>query len=249
MFHKLEKLFRLLGNASLARGLLAYGVPAAVEHADVIAFVGARHLIDVGANKGQFALAAFANNRGIEIDCFEPLPASAAKLEKWAKATSPRIRVHRAALAAARGSAAFHVTTRDDSSSLFRPATPQQNIGVRIKDTIVVETDRLDNRLKASEILRPSLLKIDVQGGELDVLKGLGVLREAVDYVYLEVSFQELYENQPLFAETDAFLRSCGYQLRGIANAYVDKGIGPTQADALYSRAESNVFPCHVGLE
>ena len=222
MFHRLEKIICLLRNASLARGLLAYGVAGAVEHSNVIAFVRPRHLIDVGANKGQFALAAFALSPDIEIDCFEPFPASAAKLERWAKATSRHIRVHRVALATAKGTAEFHVTTREDSSSLFRPATLQQEIGVRIKETIIVQTDRLDSRLKRDEILRPSLLKIDVQGGELDVLKGLGDLLAVIDYIYLEVSFMELYENQPLFAETDAFLRSYGYHLRGIANAYVD---------------------------
>lgn len=234
MFHKLEKLTRLLGNPSLARGLLVYGVAGAVEHSNVIAFLRPRHLIDVGANKGQFALAAFALNPNIEIDCFEPFSASAAKLERWAKATSPHIRVHRVALAANKGIVEFHVTTREDSSSLLRPGKPQQEIGISIKDTITVQMDRLDGQLKAEEILRPSLLKIDVQGGELDVLKGLGDLRQVIDSVYLEISFTELYENQPLFEEMDQFLRSCGYRLRGVANAYVDRAFGPTQADALY---------------
>jgi FkbM family methyltransferase len=220
----------------MARGLLVYGVPGAVEHSNVLAFVRPRHLIDVGANKGQFALAAFAINPHIEIDCFEPFSASAAKLERWATATSPRIRVHRVALASATGAAEFHVTTREDSSSLFRPAKPQQEIGVRIKETIVVPTDRLDSQLKAEQISRPSLLKIDVQGGELDVLKGLGDLREVIDYVYLEVSFMELYENQPLFEELDKHLCLNGYRLRGMANAHVDTVFGPAQADALYSR-------------
>ena len=236
MFRKLDKLTCLLRNPSLTRGLLGYGVAGAVEHSNVIAYLRPRHLIDVGANKGQFALAAFALNPKIEIDCFEPFPASAARLERWAKAASPRIRVRRVALAAAEGTAEFHVTTREDSSSLFRPAKPQQEFGIRVKDTIIVQTDRLDSQLKAEEVLRPSLLKIDVQGGELEVLKGLGDLQSVVDYVYLEVSFMELYENQPLFEELNEFMRLTGYRLRGIANASVDSAFGPTQADALYCR-------------
>ena len=119
MFQKLEKLTCPLRNPSLARGLLAYGVAGAVEHSNVIAFCRPRHLIDVGANKGQFALATFAVNPDIEIDCFEPYPASAAKLERWAKATSPHIRVHRLALAAAKGMADFHVTTREITRLFF----------------------------------------------------------------------------------------------------------------------------------
>ncbi|WP_400767061.1 FkbM family methyltransferase [Methylosinus sporium] len=238
MFHKLEKLMRLFGRASLARGLLAFGIPGAVEHSSVIAFVRPRHLIDVGANKGQFALATLAINPTIVIDCFEPVPASATKLEKWAKATSSQIRVHRVALAKEKGTAQFHVTTREDSSSLFPPASPQLEIGVSVKETIVVETDRLDHKIEMHEVLRPSLLKIDVQGGELNVLRGIGDLCNVIDYIYLEVSFVELYESQPLFSDIDAFLTSCGYKLLGMSNAYVDKKIGPTQADALYGRVE-----------
>ena len=140
------------------------------------------------------------------------------------------------ALSAAKGTAEFYVTTRENSSSLFRPAKPQQEFGVHIKNTIVVPTDRLDSQLKAERILRPSMLKIDVQGGELEVLKGLGELREVIDFVYLEVSFMELYENQPLFGELNEFLCMNGYRLRGMANAHVDGVFGPAQADALYCR-------------
>jgi FkbM family methyltransferase len=236
MFERLEKVATIFGNTALARGALLFGVAGAVEHLDVIAYLRPRHLIDVGANKGQFALASVSLDPAIEVDCFEPLPASAIKLERWAKATSTRIRVHRVALAAKKGTAEFHVTTREDSSSLFRPTSPQEAMGVRVKDTIEVATDRLDTQLRSEEVLRPSMLKIDVQGGELGVLQGASELLDVIDHIYLEVSFIELYENQPLFAETDTFLRSYGYSLRGIANGHVSRALGPLQADALYSR-------------
>ena len=236
MFEKLHKAVTIFGDATLTRGALVYGVAAAVEHLGIIAYLHPRHLIDVGANKGQFSLATFSLDPDIEIDCFEPFPASAVRLERWAKATSPHIRVHRVALAAEKGSAEFHVTTREDSSSLFRPASGQEELGIRVKDIILVATERLDSQLEAAAILRPSMLKIDVQGGELGVLQGASKLIDVIDHIYLEVSFVELYENQPLFAETDAFLRSCGYRLRGVANAHADRALGPLQADALYSR-------------
>jgi len=229
----------LLSNPLLANGLLAYGVAGAVEHLDIIAFIRPNHLIDVGANKGQFSLAALSVARHIKIDCFEPLPAAAAVLERWAIKASANIRIHRAALSTARGSAEFYVTTREDSSSLFRPTVVQQDAGINIKNTINVQTERLDSVLSGENILRPSLLKIDVQGAELDVLGGVGELFDVINYVYVEVSFIELYAGQPLFSEIEKFLKSVGYKLRGFANPYVDRKYGPLQADALFCRSSA----------
>ena len=241
MFRRLRKATILLRDYVLARGLIVHNIPAAVEHLEIIAYVRPKHLIDVGANKGQFALATISVVPDVKIDCFEPLAAAATTLENWAKTASPNIRVHRVALTANQGNAEFYVTSREDSSSLLHPAKAQKEKGIAVKETVIVPTNRLENVLSTDELLRPSLLKIDVQGAELDVLTGMGKLTEVIDYIYLEISFIELYERQPLFAEIDQFLKSAGYELRGITNAYVDRVQGPGQADALYCRRNTNM--------
>lgn len=236
--HRVLKALRLMREPVFAIGLIRDGIPAAIEHMDILSFVRPRHLVDVGANRGQFAMAALAVNKDMKIDCFEPFAASADILERWARRTSPSIRVHRLAIAVEKGSAEFFVTSRDDSSSLLQPAKAQRDRGISVTQRIVVPTDRLDNVLRVDEIQRPSMLKIDVQGAELDVLKGAVTFLEAIDYIYLEISFIEIYEEQPLFAEIDQFLRDLGYELRGVANTHVDRNEGPGQADALYSRRD-----------
>jgi FkbM family methyltransferase len=236
MYRKLQKLAVLLQNSVFARGLIFHNIPAAVEHLEIITYVRPKHLIDVGANKGQFALATLSVVPDVRVDCFEPLPAAATTLENWARTASTNIHVHRVALSAEKGSAEFYVGSREDSSSLFRPAPAPLDMGIGIKETIVVPTDRLENILSTADILRPCLMKIDVQGGELNVLKGIGHLLDGIDYIYLEVSFIELYERQPLFAELNKFLNSAGYNLLGTANSYVSRVHGPTQADALFGR-------------
>ena len=236
MLRKLIKATKLLRNPLLAKGLVVHGVAGAVEHLDIIAYTRPNHLIDVGANKGQFSLAALSVARHIEIDCFEPLPAARAVLERWSSKASANIRIHRTALSTAEGSADFYVTNREDSSSFFRPTAVQQDAGVNVKTMIAVQTQRLDAALSRERILRPALLKIDVQGAELDVLGGVGNLFDVIDYIYLEVSFIELYERQPLFGEIERFLQSVGYRLRGIGNPYISRKAGPLQADALFCR-------------
>lgn len=233
---KFVKALTILGNPLLSRGLILNGVAGAVEHLKIIEYVRPAHLIDVGANKGQFTLATLSVMPQVRIDCFEPLPQVADSLERLAKRISPRVQIHRVALSDSTGSSQFFVASREDSSSLFRPARAQERVGIEVKKKITVETDRLDNILESDAVFRPSLLKIDVQGGELNVLKGLGLLTDVIDYIYLEVSFIELYENQPLFAIIYDYLNACGFAFRGIGNCDVDGSRGPAQADALFCR-------------
>ena len=56
-------------------------------------------------------------------------------------------------------------------------------------------------------------LKIDVQGYELEVLKGSARSLLDVAVIYIEVSFVELYKQQPLFFDIHAFLTKFGFKL------------------------------------
>lgn len=78
----------------------------------------------------------------------------------------------------------------------------------RIERTMRVQTRRLDD----VEAMPPlDFVKMDIQGGELTVMKhGLEKLRDCVA-VQLEVSFVGLYENQPPFGEVDMWMRSQGF--------------------------------------
>lgn len=71
-----------------------------------------------------------------------------------------------------------------------------------------IETRRLDD---VSEIERIDYLKIDIQGGELDVFQhATGRLAEAA-VIQTEVSLVGLYENQPSFGDVDVELRRQGF--------------------------------------
>mmetsp|Transcript_73189 Transcript_73189/g.196426 ORF Transcript_73189/g.196426 Transcript_73189/m.196426 type:complete len:293 (+) Transcript_73189:1-879(+) len=74
-----------------------------------------------------------------------------------------------------------------------------------------VTTRRLDDLLAEMPGGRVDFLKLDVQGYELAVLKGAERALRDVLVVHTEVEFVELYENQPLFAEVDQFMRKAGF--------------------------------------
>jgi len=78
----------------------------------------------------------------------------------------------------------------------------------QVLETSTVDTVRLDD---IQEITNIDFLKIDIQGGELKVFQnGLNRLSDAV-LIQTEVSFNNLYHNEPLFSDIDQHLRKMGF--------------------------------------
>jgi len=151
------------------------------------------------------------------------------------------------------GPAIFHETEAPMCGSLYPPNErllgfyPDVLRPMRLKATHAVETRRLDD---IEGLERIDFLKLDVQGAELDVLRGAGHLLKDMLVVQAEVEFLPLYEGQPLFADVDAFMRASGFQFHafgGLAQRFVWpfqkvassplRGMNQTLwADALYIR-------------
>ncbi len=108
----------------------------------------------------------------------------------------------------------FHTCAMPMTSSLYRPNTRLLKLFnnleelVRVVSTEEITTHRLDDIVEAQEV---DYLKLDVQGAELDVLRGAENLLGRVVAVSTEVEFVPLYEGQPLFADVDTFLRQKGF--------------------------------------
>ncbi|MEO0412395.1 MAG: FkbM family methyltransferase [Pseudomonadota bacterium] len=233
MFEKLKKLAALLPYSLLRSALVQHRVAATTEHFEAIRFVSPASVIDVGANKGQFSLAVKALFPSCVIHAFEPLD-GAAELYKALFGPDPSVTLHRLALGANAGNATLHVASREDSSSLLAITGNQTRAyGIKAKTEAQVQIKRLDAALNIAALPRPRFLKIDVQGTELEVLKGVGALNE-IDFIYVELSFVALYRDQALFEDVHAFLNDKGFSLRGVFNVSNTKAFGPTQIDALY---------------
>jgi FkbM family methyltransferase len=78
----------------------------------------------------------------------------------------------------------------------------------KVLETLEIQTKRLDD---VGEISNIDLLKIDIQGYELEVFRNaLEKLRDCL-VIQTEVEFLPMYENQPLFSDVEMFLRSQGF--------------------------------------
>ncbi len=71
----------------------------------------------------------------------------------------------------------------------------------------------LDEWIRHNDLPIPQLLKMDVQGYELEVIKGSIKILEKVKYIWCELSFKELYENGSTFSSINSKLNSLSFEL------------------------------------
>ncbi len=218
---------------------LRHGTAAAIEHDAAALDHDYRTVIDVGANRGQFVLVAARRFPGAALLAFEPLPGAAVALRRL----DGRPRVFEMALAATTGTADLHVARADDSSSLL-PITALQVAtfpGTDEVGRVAVTTARLDEVVRADDLERPVLLKIDVQGGEIGVLQGATGMLDAVATVLVECSFEELYEGQPVADDVIRHLHERGFRLHSVGPVTTGPGRRPVQADLVFERGGVHV--------
>ncbi|MEZ5933827.1 MAG: FkbM family methyltransferase [Alphaproteobacteria bacterium] len=233
---KLSKGVRLLADRRFRPGLFK-GVAATIEHEAALRGYRFATVIDIGANRGQFTLLAAGLFPDAEIIAFEPLIGPYRRLFEVA-AGLPHVRVVNAAIGASRCSLAMNVSRRDDSSSLLPIGVLQREIFPKTghDHTEEVQVGPLGDHVAPDEIARPSLLKIDVQGYELEVLKGSQDLLERIDVIYVEASFVELYQGQPLAEEVIDALARQGFHEQARHNLCRDRKGRLVQADFLFER-------------
>lgn len=135
--------------------------------------------VDIGSNRGQLLREALRVAPRARHIAFEPIPDLAAELA----ASFPQVDTRRLALGAAAGSADFcHFRKLDGWSGLRRSPEISDTLGD--PEQITVQVSTLDLELAG---LRPDVVKIDVEGAELDVLAGgPTVLSEARPLIVFE---------------------------------------------------------------
>ena len=220
------------------RALLRYGIAPSIEHDDLLAGRSFRSVVDIGANNGQFAIWA-ADVLGAEhITCVEPLPSAVERLRDVVPRLAPcRVDIVAAALGSTPGRRILHVTAAADSSSLLSiAATARRRPALQVTATVEVDVLAGDDALPGP-FEGPLLVKLDVQGAELDVLAGMPRLLAAADAVLVEVSFAPLYDGQAEPSAVVALLVGAGFSLTGVAR--VPGSASPwalDQADLLFER-------------
>jgi FkbM family methyltransferase len=194
-------------------------------------------IVDVGANRGQFTLYALARFPSAHILAFEPLPAARENMMRLFEGED-RVEVVPFALGETEGELVMHLSAREDSSSLLPVGEGQVSVfpGTDEVGTTSVEVRTLDGVLADRQLAKPALLKVDVQGFELPLLRGAEQSLGLFDQILIEASFVELYEGQALFPEVSQCIEQHGFRLiAGNISSYDPSGRW-LQGDFVYER-------------
>jgi len=191
-------------------------------------------IYDIGANIGTWTCLAKSIFPSSRIEAFEPLGQHFEKFKQWTAPWPDDVRLHACALGPVERTATMHVMDFSDASSLLALST-EGSREFRLQPTAEtsVPVVPLDLLIAREKLLSPDLIKLDVQGYELEVLHGATAALRTARAVLCEVSFHEYYTGQPLFPDILAFLRSHGFALHALGESLA-LGAPLVQADALF---------------
>ncbi|HOS48123.1 MAG TPA: FkbM family methyltransferase [Bacteroidia bacterium] len=194
-------------------------------------------VFDIGAYDGGTALKYKEYFPNATVYSFEPFAATYSKLLNTANKHS-FIKPINAAVAEKVGHAILHVNSMDATNSLLPSETTNSYLDDLTKsvDRVEVQTTTVDYLCEEKNIDCIDVLKIDVQGNGLAVLKGAErMLRDKkIKIIYIEIEFLQIYKGQPLMYELTAFLSGFNYNLFGLYNLVHQKSGQLAWGDAIY---------------
>jgi len=179
-------------------------------------------VFDVGANEGQYRnfLRRRCGYTG-EILSFEPARQTFAVLQNKA-ARDPQWKVFNYALGAADSASVLNVMQDTKLSSFLEPQASgyhDLDVGNAVdhRETVVVRRlDGLMQEMSSKHDLSRVYLKIDTQGHDLEVMKGLGKEAERVAALQSEISVRPIYRGMPNYLESIQTLKALGFELTGL---------------------------------
>jgi FkbM family methyltransferase len=198
-------------------------------------------VIDVGAHKGTFIEElnkCFVVNKAILV---EPIPHLCNLLKK--KFDAKKYTILQNVLTGKNGEEVeFNVNEFEETSSIlqFDPGMRElSNINTKLSRIQKITTRTLDSIQEETGISPIDILKIDVQGSEIEVLLGAEKTLAITEYIWIELSFKPLYIKSAVFSDVHNYLTKKGFLLLEISPGYRASGGELLQADVLFVRSKN----------
>lgn len=223
-----------------ARGYIP-GSSSEAQLRAVMAHFRIDHVLDIGANEGQFGNALIDNGYRGRIVSVEPIGEAHARLVDAAR-PHPQWAVHKAtAVGGAPGEVEFHISANSVSSSALpvldasvSAAPGSRQVERRIVPVTTV--DALVDQYRLSSIR--AMLKVDTQGYEWPVLDGAAQTLQGFDLVLLELSLTPLYAGQRLWLDLVQRMAAAGFGVWAFQPEFIDPVSGRTlQVNGIFHRS------------
>jgi FkbM family methyltransferase len=166
-------------------------------------------VVHIGAHYGE-EIQEYVDNGIQKITVFEPLSKNFEVLAERLQDVNADIRGYQVALGSKKGTATMYLSSNEaQSSSILKPKEHlEHHPDVSFDGTEEVEVSVLDDY----DLENANFINMDVQGYELEVLKGGKKTLKNVDYVYCEVNRGEMYENNAMIDDIDEYLGEYGFE-------------------------------------
>lgn len=190
-------------------------------------------IVDVGANIGETTDKFLSQYGSPTIYSYEANPNLKKLLEsKFGK--NKNVHIILKALGNKESNMVFNVAKNNPSSS-FLPRAELNKIyhggATATEKEISIPMTKLANEFPEQEI---DILKLDVEGYELEILKGAETILPRIKIIMSEVWFAKYYEDGAYFSEVEDYLRRHDFILLNIYNPYTHKDMQLTTADAVF---------------
>ncbi|WP_206664918.1 FkbM family methyltransferase [Halorubrum salsamenti] len=163
---------------------------------------------DIGANVGTYTCFAAAELGSGRTVAFEPEPENADRLQDNLELNSLDAKIIRVALSDTDGTVDFALTGEEAGEGQHAIATNSDG------RTLKVETARGDTIVEKRKLPKPTVVKIDVEGAELSVLRGLQeTIRESCRLIYVEVHSEKIADFGGDVSDVEKFLTDAGFEL------------------------------------
>lgn len=201
-------------------------------------------VIDVGANVGQFASDLRRSGFNGRIFSIEPISEIFKSLERNS-AADPNWMAINLGISNMQGDQDIHVSGNDALSSSFLKIRKNHTSSFPDSGTLRVEKVKTTTLLKLLHELEVSpensLLKLDVQGLELSILKSIDSFVNLFPIIYLELSLTPLYEEEADFIEVLNYLKSRGHIVADLFRGEVHRDKRLAQIDAITLSIENRI--------
>ncbi len=200
-------------------------------------------IFEIGACEGEDTIKLRKRFPKADIYAFEALPKNVRRMKKnYTKYSAYGINTQEVALSNNNGVEKLHISSGhptnlprikgwdygNKSSSLLPPKEHKKiHKWMKFDQQINVRTMRIDTFCGSQSIKKIDFIYMDVQGAELKVLQGAGSIIKHIGIIWMEVEAIELYENQPLKAEVETFMKKSGF-------VKITDTVGDVSGDQLY---------------